>query len=147
MRAISETVRTPVVASLARLTQKDIDTAWDAVRVAQHPRIHVFIATSPIHMQYKLKMSPNEVIERVRTLVAYTRGLVEDVEFSAEDATRSEWDFLARVFTEAVRAGATTLNVPDTVGYTTPDEMFALIQYLRRNVEGAEKVVFLDPLP
>ena len=147
VRAISETVRTPVVASLARLTQKDIDTAWDAVRVAQHPRIHVFIATSPIHMQYKLKMSPNEVIERVRTLVAYTRGLVEDVEFSAEDATRSEWDFLARVFTEAVRAGATTLNVPDTVGYTTPDEMFALIQYLRRNVEGAEKVVFLDPLP
>ncbi len=142
VRAISETVRTPVVASLARLTQKDIDTAWDAVRVAQHPRIHVFIATSPIHMQYKLKMSPNEVIERVRTLVAYTRGLVEDVEFSAEDATRSEWDFLARVFTEAVRAGATTLNVPDTVGYTTPDEMFALIQYLRRNVEGAEKVVF-----
>ena len=142
VRAISETVRTPVVASLARLTQKDIDTAWDAVRVAQHPRIHVFIATSPIHMQYKLKMSPNEVIERVRTLVAYTRGLVEDVEFSAVDATRSEWDFLARVFTEAVRAGATTLNVPDTVGYTTPDEMFALIQYLRRNVEGAEKVVF-----
>lgn len=79
--------------------------------------------------------------------MAYTRGLVEDVEFSAEDATRSEWDFLARVFTEAVRAGATTLNVPDTVGYTTPDEMFALIQYLaperRRRGEGR----FLDPLP
>ena len=139
VRAISETVRTPVVASLARLTQKDIDTAWDAVRVAQHPRIHVFIATSPIHMQYKLKMSPNEVIERVRTLVAYTRGLVEDVEFSAEDATRSEYRGRPRRSDDAERAGHGRLY--DARRDVRPHPIPAPER--RRRGEGR----FLDPLP
>lgn len=142
VRTIAETVKHATVASLARLTEKDIDAAADAVKPAAKPRIHVFLATSPIHMEYKLKMTPNQVLEKVRTLVRYAKGFVEDIEFSAEDATRSEWDFLVQVFSEAVKAGATTLNAPDTVGYTTPDEMFALMQYLTQNVYNAENVTF-----
>ncbi len=142
VRAISETAKKATIVSLARLTEKDIDAAADAVRPAKNPRIHVFLATSPIHMEYKLKMTPNQVIERVKTLVRYAKNYVEDVEFSAEDATRSDRDFLIAVLSEAVRAGATTLNIPDTVGYTTPDEMYALMRHLTEHVEGADKVVF-----
>ncbi len=139
---IAETVQNASVASLARLTEKDIDAAAKAVSRANRPRIHVFLATSPIHMRYKLKMSPSEVLERVRTLVRYAKNYVEDIEFSAEDATRSDWDFLTEVFSAAVKSGATTLNVPDTVGYTTPDEMYALMRHLTEHVKGADKVVF-----
>ncbi len=142
VRAIAEAAKTVTVASLARLTEKDIDAAAQAVRPALKPRIHVFVATSPIHMEYKLKMTPNQVLDKVKTLVKYAKGFVEDIEFSAEDATRSDWDFLTAVFSEAVRAGATTLNVPDTVGYTTPDEMYALMRHLTERVEGADRVVF-----
>ena len=142
VRAIAETVQNATVASLARLTEKDIDAAADAVRPAKHPRIHVFLATSPIHMQYKLKMSPDQVLDKVRTLIRYAKGFVEDIEFSAEDATRSDWGFLTQVFSEAVKAGATTLNVPDTVGYTTPDEMYALMRHLTEHVYQADRVTF-----
>lgn len=142
VRAVAETVQNATVASLARLTEKDIDAAADAVRPAKKPRIHIFIATSPIHMEYKLKMTPRQVLERVETLVGYAKRYVEDVEFSAEDATRSEWDFLTEVFSMAVKSGATTLNVPDTVGYTTPDEMYALMRHLTGTVSGADRVVF-----
>ncbi len=142
VRAIAETAKNTTVASLARLTEKDIDAAAEAVKPAKNPRIHVFLATSPIHMEYKLKMSPNQVIDRVKTLVRYAKNYVEDSEFSAEDATRSDWAFLTEVLSEAVRAGATTLNIPDTVGYTTPDEMYALMRHLTGSVYNAENITF-----
>lgn len=138
VRAIAAAVTDCTVASLARCTKGDIDAAWDAVKEAKHPRIHVFLATSDLHMQYKLKMSREQVLSRIREMVAYARGFCADIEFSAEDASRSEPAFLAQCYSEAVAAGATTLNVPDTVGYSTPQEMAELIAYLRAHVEGIE---------
>jgi len=142
VRAIAQAVRDCTVASLARANTKDIDAAWEAVKVAADPRIHVFIATSPIHMEYKLRMRPEEVLEQTAAMVAYARRYCSNIQFSAEDATRSDLDFLAKVCAVAIRAGATTLNIPDTVGYTTPAEMRARIEYLREHVPGAEDVVF-----
>ncbi len=132
--------KVPVIAGLARANKSDIDKAWEAVKGAAHPRIHTFLATSPIHMKFKLKMDPEEVVERVREMVAYAKTLCEDVEFSPEDAGRSEPDFLYVVLAEAIKAGATTLNIPDTVGYTTPDEFGALIAGIMKNVPGIENV-------
>jgi 2-isopropylmalate synthase len=126
----------PVIAGLARANRKDIDRAWEAVREAAKPRIHTFLATSPIHMKYKLKMDPEDVIQRVSEMVGYARSLCADVEFSPEDAGRSEPEFLYVVLGEAIQAGAATLNIPDTVGYTTPDEFFALIEGIIRNTPG-----------
>ena len=103
--------------------------------------IHTFIATSEIHMQYKLKMTPEEVLDRTKAMVAYARNYCPNVEFSAEDATRSDPEFLSRVFAAAIAAGATRINVPDTVGYTTPDEFTRLIQYLRENVPNIDQVI------
>ena len=142
IQAIAEKAKVATVASLARLTQKDIDAAANAVKGALRTRVHVFIATSPIHMQYKLKMPPGDVLKRVREMTRYAKGLVDDIEFSAEDATRSDWGFLTEVFSAAVESGAATLNVPDTVGYTTPDEMYALMRHLKQNVQNADRVVF-----
>ena len=140
VQAIAGAVTDCTVASLARCTKGDIDAAWDAVKEAKHPRIHVFLATSDIHMKYKLQMSPEEVLRRITDMVGYAKSFCEDIEFSAEDASRSDWAFLAQCYTNAVTAGATTLNVPDTVGYSTPQEMAELITYLRRNVTGIEDV-------
>ena len=131
----------PIICGLARATKSDIDASWEAVRHAAHPRIHTFLATSPIHMQYKLKMSPDEVVRRVGEMVTYARSLCEDVEFSPEDAGRSEPDFLYRVLTLAIESGATTLNIPDTVGYTTPEEWGKLIEGIIQNTKGIEKAV------
>ncbi|MBN2085914.1 MAG: 2-isopropylmalate synthase [Anaerolineales bacterium] len=131
----------PIICGLARTTKSDIDAAWEAVRHAARPRIHTFIATSPIHMQYKLKMSPGEVVQRVREMVAYARTLCADVEFSPEDAGRSEPEFLYTVLALAIECGATTLNIPDTVGYTTPEEWGRLIEGIIRNTKGIEKAV------
>lgn len=142
VRTIAETVKEATVASLARVVKQDIDAAAEAVRPAKKPRIHLFIATSPIHLQYKLKMTERELLENVRTLVRYAKSLVEDVEFSAEDATRSDWAFLSEVFSEAVKAGATTINVADTVGYTMPEEMYGLMRHITRHVFDAHKVIF-----
>jgi 2-isopropylmalate synthase len=128
--------RVPVIAGLARANKSDIDKAWEAVREAAHPRIHTFLATSEIHMKHKLKMEPEEVVERVRAMVAYARSLCADVEFSPEDAGRSDPQFLYLVLGEAIKAGATTLNIPDTVGYTTPDEFGALIAGIIANTPG-----------
>ena len=128
--------KVPVIAGLARANKSDIDKAWEAVQEAAKPRIHTFLATSPIHMKHKLKMDPEEVIQRVSEMVAYARSLCEDVEFSPEDAGRSEPEFLYVVLGEAIKAGATTLNIPDTVGYTTPDEYFALIDGIIKNTPG-----------
>ena len=140
VQAISAAVTNCTVASLARCAKGDIDAAWDAVKEANHPRIHVFLATSDIHMEYKLKMTREQVIDRIREMVAYAKSYCDDIEFSAEDASRSDWSFLAQCYSAAVAAGATTLNVPDTVGYSTPQEMYDLITYLRENITGVENV-------
>jgi 2-isopropylmalate synthase len=134
-------VRRPIICALARANKNDIDKAWQAVSPAARPRIHTFLATSPIHMKYKLKMDPEAVIERVAEMVAYARSLCEDVEFSPEDAGRSDPEFLYVVLAEAIKAGATTLNIPDTVGYTTPDEYGRLIAGIMQNVPGIENVI------
>ena len=142
VKTISETVRNCTVASLARASVKDIDAAWEAVKGAADPRIHVFIATSPLHMEYKLRMKPEEVLEKAGAMVAYAKKYCSNIEFSAEDATRSDLDFLSRVVETAIANGATTINLPDTVGYTTPDEMRNLISYVQEHAKGSEKVIF-----
>ena len=140
IQAVSDQVTDCVVASLARALPQDIDTAWEALRRARRPRIHTFIATSDIHLIYKLKKSRAEVLESAGRAVRYAKALCEDVEFSAEDATRSDPDFLIQVLGEVIRSGATVVNVPDTVGYTTPQEYFDLISRLRECVPGIERV-------
>lgn len=137
-RADGLTVRPPIICGLARASKNDIDKAWEAVRHAARPRIHTFLATSEIHMQYKLKMDREQVVERVAEMVAYARSLCEDVEFSPEDAGRSDHDFLYLVLDEAIKAGATTLNIPDTVGYTTPDEFGRLIAGIIKHTPGID---------
>jgi 2-isopropylmalate synthase len=132
----------PIVAGLARANKNDIDKAWEAVQGAVRPRIHTFLATSDIHMEHKLRMSRDDVLETVGDMVQYAASLCQDVEFSPEDAGRSDPDFLVKVLEVAIKAGATTLNIPDTVGYTTPDEYGALISYLRENVPGGKDVIF-----
>ena len=128
--------RVPIIAGLARANKSDIDKAWEAVQAAQRPRIHTFLATSQIHMKHKLKMDPEEVVGRVAEMVAYAKSLCDDVEFSPEDAGRSDPEFLYVVLGEAIKAGATTLNIPDTVGYTTPDEFYELIEGIIKNTPG-----------
>ena len=140
VQSVANLIKDCSVASLARATEKDIDVAWDAVKNAADPRIHTFLATSPLHMEYKLKMSPEQVLERVEKMVAHAKKYTSNVEFSAEDATRSDFDFLAKVVRTAIRSGATTINLPDTVGYTTPAEMQALIAYILEHVEEARDV-------
>jgi 2-isopropylmalate synthase len=132
----SPEAKVPVIAGLARANKSDIDKAWEAVQGAKHPRIHTFLATSPIHMKHKLKMDPEDVVQRVSEMVTYAKSLCADVEFSPEDAGRSEPEFLYVVLGEAIKAGATTLNIPDTVGYTTPDEFYALIEGIIKNTPG-----------
>jgi 2-isopropylmalate synthase len=140
--AIAAAVRGPIIASLARTLERDIDAAWEALRGAARPRIHVFIATSPIHMEHKLKMSAAEVLERAAAMVRYAKRYCEDVEFSAEDASRSDPDFLCQVFSAAIEAGATTINMPDTVGYAVPDEFADLVRRVRAGVTGIDRAVF-----
>jgi len=131
-----------VIAGLARANQKDIDRAYEAVKVAPRHRIHTFLATSDIHLKHKLKIDREECIQQVIESVSYARSLCDDVEFSPEDAGRSDPEFLTVVLGEAIKAGATTLNIPDTVGYTTPEEFGWLIGYLIKNTPGADQVVW-----
>lgn len=140
VKTIASEVRESVVASLSRALPKDIDRAWEAVRYAKQPRIHTFIATSDIHMQYKLKKTPEEVLQQTKEMVRYAKNYCHDIEFSAEDASRSDWDFLCRVFDIAIKEGATVINIPDTVGYTTPDEYYRLITYVKENTPGIDLV-------
>jgi 2-isopropylmalate synthase len=139
---IAKLVKRSTVAGLARAGMKDIDRAGEAVRHAQRPRIHTFLSTSPVHMKYKLQKEPDEVLEMVIASVTRARNHVADVEWSAEDGTRTEHDFLCRCVEAAIRAGATTINIPDTVGYTVPEEYFALISMLRGRVPNADQAVF-----
>ncbi|KAL3752698.1 hypothetical protein ACJRO7_000149 [Eucalyptus globulus] len=132
----------PVICGLSRCNEKDIRAAWDAVRFARRPRIHTFIATSAIHMQYKLRKSKQEVIDIARRMVAFARSLgCDDVEFSPEDAGRSEREFLYEILDEVIKAGATTLNIPDTVGITMPEEFGKLIADIKANTPGIENVI------
>jgi 2-isopropylmalate synthase len=131
----------PIICGLARASKQDIDAAWEAVREAARPRIHTFLATSPIHMQYKLRMDAEEVVEQVREMVAYAKSYCDDVEFSPEDAGRSDPEFLYLVLGEALKAGATTLNIPDTVGYTTPEEFGGLISDIMANTPGIDNAI------
>ncbi|HET6611137.1 MAG TPA: 2-isopropylmalate synthase [Kofleriaceae bacterium] len=133
--------RAPIICGLARTVRSDIDKAWQAVAPAQRPRIHTFLATSDIHLEHKLRMTRDEVLARIEDMVAYARSLCDDVEFSPEDAGRTEPAFLYRVLERAITAGATTLNIPDTVGYTTPDEFGALIAGILENVPGIDGAV------
>ncbi len=142
VREVSRIIKNCGVASLARAARGDIDAAYDALKNAAAPRIHIFLATSPLHMEYKLKMSPETVLEKIADSVKYARSFIPDIEFSAEDASRSDREFLAKACSVAVKHGATTINIPDTVGYCTPQEMHDLIRYLMNNVAGAEKVTF-----
>lgn len=136
---IAAQIKGPTVAALARANQKDIDAAAAALKKAEASRIHTFIATSDIHMEHKLRMTRAQVLTHTVEAVKYARRFAAEVEFSAEDASRSDWDFLRQIYSAAIAAGATIINVPDTVGYTTPDEFGALIRYLREHVDGVEK--------
>ncbi len=142
VREIAREVRGPIIAGLARCNREDIDKAWSAVREAGRPRLHVFLATSAIHREHKLGMAKEQILHTAAEGVRYARSLCADVEFSPEDASRTELDFLREVVEAVIEAGATTINVPDTVGYTVPEEFHEVFDYLRRNVRGADRVVF-----
>ncbi|SDD61313.1 2-isopropylmalate synthase [Sporomusa acidovorans] len=138
---IAAKVKGPTIAALARANERDIEAAYKAIKKAEKPRIHTFIATSDIHLEHKLKMTRAELLNRVEKAVSYAKSLVADVEFSAEDASRSDWDFLCQVYEKAIAAGANVINIPDTVGYTTPVEFGALITYIREHVPNIEEAV------
>jgi 2-isopropylmalate synthase len=141
VKAIAAKIQGAVVCSLARSARADIDAAGEALKPARRKRIHTFISTSPLHMKYKLQMSPEAVLEAVTASVTQARGYTDDVEWSAEDGSRTEPDFLCRCVEAAIKAGATTINIPDTVGYAVPEEFGAIFRMLRERVPGAERVV------
>ena len=141
VREVARQVKGATVAGLSRASRKDIDRAWEALRGAARPRIHTFISTSPLHMKFKLQMEPDAVHDRMVESVSYARNLCDDVEWSPEDGTRTEPDFLCRCVESAIRAGAGTINIPDTVGYTVPEEFFALIDMLMNRVPNIDKAI------
>lgn len=142
VNAIAKQAETSTIAGLCRALEKDIDAAVEAIKPAKHQRIHTFISTSPLHMKYKLQMEPEAVLEAVTKSVTYARKYVEDVEWSAEDGSRTEHDFLCRCVEAAINAGATNINIPDTVGYATPTDFAALITMLRERVPNADQAIF-----
>ena len=133
--------RGPIIAGLARCNQDDIDAAWRALKDAARPRIHVFLATSAIHREHKLNMAKEQIVQAAVEGVTFARSLCTDVEFSPEVASRTELEFLAQVVEAAIEAGATTINIPDTVGYAVPDEFYEGFSYLTRNVRNVGKAV------
>jgi 2-isopropylmalate synthase len=139
--AIAREIRDPKVASLARARREDIERAAQAVEKAARPRIHVFLASSDIHLQYKLKISRDEALDQAAKMVALARTYVDDVEFSPEDSTRTDPDFLCQFVGAAIAVGATTINLPDTVGYSTPDEYAAMFRMIRERVPGGDRVI------
>ncbi|MEA2062354.1 MAG: 2-isopropylmalate synthase [Gemmatimonadota bacterium] len=141
VKAVSKEIRTPVIAALARSMKIDIDRAWEAISHAARPRIHTFIATSDIHLKFKLKKSRQEVLDYAVKAVQLAKGYCEDVEFSCEDAGRSDDDYMAQVVQAVIEAGATTVNIPDTVGYAIPNEFGEKIALLFRNVPNIDKAV------
>jgi len=141
VQTIAREVQGAVVAGLARCARDDIDKAFRAIKDAPHRRLHVFLATSAIHREHKLNMAKSEIIQSAVDSVRLARSLTDDVEFSPEDASRTEHEFLAEVVEAVIAAGATTVNIPDTVGYTTPQEFGELFQYLKRHVRGIDQIV------
>ena len=141
IRLIAEEIKGVTICSLARAVDRDIEIAGSALEPAERKRIHTFIATSEIHMKYKLRMQPEDVLERAKKAVALARKYTDDVEFSCEDATRSQRDFLYRIIEETIKAGATVINIPDTVGYAVPEEFARLISDIRNNVPNIDKVI------
>jgi 2-isopropylmalate synthase len=142
VRAIAKAAGNIQVAALCRATPGDIDKAWAAIKEARLPRIHTFLAASPLHMEYKLRKTPEQVVELAATAVRRAAGYTENVEFAAEDASRADKDFLCRVFEAAIDAGARIINIPDTVGYAQPEEYAELVRYVMRNTPGSHKAVF-----
>jgi 2-isopropylmalate synthase len=140
VKAIASVVRRPIIAGLARACRPDIERAWEALKDAARPRIHVFLATSDIHLKYKLRITRDQCVEQAQDSIRFAKSLCDDVEFSPEDATRTDPDFLCRVLEAVVEVGATTLNIPDTVGYTVPTEFGELITTIRQRVKGIENV-------
>ena len=140
VQVVARDIRRPVIAALARCCHDDIQRAWQALKAAAHPCIHTFLATSDIHLQHKLKISRRECLEQARVAVRLAKSFCEDVEFSADDATRSDPDFLCEVLEATIEAGATTVNIPDTVGYSVPSEYAELIQNIRHRVSGVVRV-------
>jgi 2-isopropylmalate synthase len=140
VKAIAEELNNTTVAALARTVKKDIDSAYEALKNAKKPRLHTFIATSEVHMKYKLDMTKEQVLERAISMVKYGKTLFEDIEFSAEDAYRSDADFLCEIFSGVIEAGATVINIPDTVGYAMPTDYEKFIKYIIDNTKGIEKV-------
>ncbi|MFT3905055.1 MAG: 2-isopropylmalate synthase [Steroidobacteraceae bacterium] len=141
VQAVAQEVQGPIIAGLARCVRDDIEAAARALKPAPRHRLHVFLATSAIHRQYKLNMAQDEIVRRAVEGVKIAREFCDDIEFSPEDASRTELDFLARVVEAVIEAGASTVNIPDTVGYTVPDEFGELFRYLRKNVRGIDKAV------
>lgn len=140
VKAIADTIKHTSVTGLARTVQSDIDIAWEALKGADEPCLHIFLATSPIHMTYKLKKTPDDVIETAVNMVSYARKKFPQVEWSAEDASRSDWSFLAQIIERVIDAGATVINLPDTVGYTTPKEYGSMFQFIRSSVPNIDRV-------
>ncbi len=141
VQAIAQQVEGPIICGLARCNAEDVDRAWEALRGAARPRIHVFLATSAIHREFKLRMAKEEIVRRTIEGVQRAKSYCDDIEFSPEDASRTELDFLAEVVERAVEAGATTVNIPDTVGYAVPSQYAAAIRHLKQTVPGIDKVV------
>ena len=141
VKAIAGAVRNVTVASLARALTKDIDAAVEAVKGAAHPRIHTFLATSDLHLKYKLKMTRDQALARAVAAVEYARRFCADIEFSLEDASRTDPDYMCRVVEAVIKAGATTINLPDTVGYATPPEITAMVQNVMNRVPNIDQAI------
>ena len=142
VKAVAQAVKDSTVCGLARALDRDIDRAGEALKPAKSSRIHTFIATSPIHMEHKLRMQPDAVVEQAVAAVKRARGFTDDVEFSPEDAGRSEFDFLCRIIEQVINAGATTINIPDTVGYNLPHQFGSLVGRLIENIPNSDKAIF-----
>lgn len=141
VQAVAQAARRPVIAALARCRREDIERAWQALAGAARPRIHTFLATSDIHLEHKLKISRRECLEQARDAVRLAKSMCDDVQFSPEDASRTDRDFLCEIVEAVIEAGATTINIPDTVGYSVPSEFADLIREIRSRVRGSEKVI------
>lgn len=141
VEAIAKTIKNSSVTGLARSITRDIDSAWEALKHSEEPRIHIFLATSPIHMKYKLRKSPDEVLENAVESVKYAKQKFPIVQWSAEDACRSDRDFLVKIVTEVIKAGASVINLPDTVGYITPKEYGELFEYIQANVPNIDQAI------
>ena len=141
VRRIASEVEGPVIAGLSRATPQDIEATWDAVKIAKRPRIHTFIATSDIHIQHKFKKTRDEILVIARDMVALAASKCKDIEFSAEDAGRTDPAYLYKVLEAVIDAGATTVNIPDTVGFTIPDEFGRLIAGIKQNVPNIDKAI------